>query len=172
MNGVVKYFSGFCLHEEVSLFSEFIPQDEACIVGFSYGAIGATKFAQTTSNFFKKLILLSPAFYCHTTDEFKVQQLQNFVENPELYALKLLKKTGFDESYRSKFGVIGTSDELKELLYFDWGAQKFDDLLKKNIKIEVFIGGQDRVVDPNASMNFFKNFSTVYCMKNKNHFLR
>lgn len=156
----------------MELFSSFIPPKEACIVGFSYGGIRAMEYAMETKEFFKKLILISPAFYQHTTDEFRQAQLDAFVADSDLYTIKLLKKSGFSDSERDVYGHMGTIDELGELLYYEWSKQMLRSLCAKGVQIEVYLGGADRIVDPNVSMEFFKDFATVYFIKNKNHFVR
>lgn len=168
----MTFFSGFCLEGEGELFSDFIPPKIATIAGFSYGAICAYEHALATKEFFKKLILLSPAYYAHTDEEFKQQQINAFRSDPDLYKLKLLKKSGFSEETAQKYSKDGTIDELEKLLYFDWAVDGFDKLKKNGVEIEVYIGSNDRVVDPNSSMEFFKQFATVYFIKGKNHFLR
>ncbi len=168
----MRFFSGFCLNGEEGLFSEFLPQREACIAGFSYGATKALEYALNTNEFFKKLVLLSPAFYEHTTTEFRQVQLENFKSNPELYALKLMKKSGLSEQDRDKYGQMGTYKQLEELLNYKWSTDGLEKLLANRVEIEIYIGSDDRVVDPHKSMEFFKNFGTVYFIKNKNHCLR
>jgi pimeloyl-ACP methyl ester carboxylesterase len=168
----LKFFSGFCVEGESELFSDFIQPKVEAIVGFSYGAIGAFEYAMQRKEFFKKLILLSPAYYAHTSEEFKTQQLSAFKVDPDLYKIKLLKKSGLNEADGQKYGKEGTKDELEKLLYYTWPTEGFEKLKKNGVEIEVFIGANDRVVDPNVSMEFFKQHATVYFIKDKNHFLR
>ena len=167
----MKFFSGFCVSGESELFVDFLPKKEAFICGFSFGAINAFEHALTTKEFFKKLILLSPAFYCQTDDKFKEQQLAAFKADEELYKIKLLKKSGLDEESGKKYGVNGSAEQLEKLLYFGWDKSGFEKLSKMGVKIEVYIGSNDRVVDPNRSVEFFKEHATVYLLKDKNHFL-
>jgi len=168
----VKFFSGFCVDGEAELFAEFFPPKEAFIAGFSYGAIEAIEYAVSTEEFFKKLILLSPAYYAHKDDEFRDMQHGAFVADAELYRLKLLKRSGLDETMAAKYAKMGTKEELCKLLYFAWSQELFDELKAKGVDIEIYIGSGDRVVDSEPSAEFFRAHGTVYYMKNKNHFLR
>lgn len=166
------FYSGFCLDGEEELFHEFLPQyGDSFVAGFSYGSIAALRRAlsDTAAN---KLILLSPAYYAHKDKTFKEAQLAAFLADAALYRLKLLKKSGLSMEDGEKYGKDGTAEELKELLYFDWNRAAFDTLAQRGVKIEVFIGENDRVVEPDASAGFFEEFATVYRLKNKNHILR
>jgi RNA recognition motif-containing protein len=44
-------------------------------------------------------------------------------------------------------------------------------LLEKNIKIEVFLGQLDKIIDAQAVYDFFKPYATVYFIKNSGHIL-
>lgn len=165
------FYSGFCLNGEEGLFDEFLPSFGEYIAGFSYGSIAALKFAAQNKDV-AKLILLSPAYYTHKSADFKEAQIAAFETDPALYRLKLLKKSGLSEEEGKRYGIPGTSAELRELLYFDWNASEIASVSHRGVKIEVFIGGNDRVVEPEASAEFFRQYGSVYYLKNKNHILR
>lgn len=165
------FYSGFCLSGEEGLFDEFLPSFGEYAAGFSYGSIAALKFAAQNKDV-TKLILLSPAYYTHKDADFKEAQIAAFEADPELYRLKLLKKSGLREDEGERYGIPGTSAQLRELLYFDWGDSEIASVVDKGVKIEVFIGGGDRVVEPEASAEFFRRYGSVYYLKNKNHILR
>lgn len=165
------FYSGFCLDGEEELFHEFLPQyGDSFVSGFSYGSIAALQKALSDSST-NRLILLSPAYYAHKSEAFKEAQLTAFLADSALYRLKLLKKSGLSVEDGEKYAKEGTVEELKELLYFDWNRSAFDTLTQRDVKIEVFIGENDRVVEPDASASFFEEFATVYRLKNKNHIL-
>jgi pimeloyl-ACP methyl ester carboxylesterase len=168
----VKFFSGFCVEGERELFAEYLPPKEAYVAGFSYGAIEAIEYAASTKEFLKKLILLSPAYYAHKDEEFCAAQYAAFIADPELYRIKLLKRSGLDEETAAKYAKMGTKEELDKLLHFKWPLHLFEELAKKGVEIEIYIGRGDRVVESDASSEFFRQFGTVYYIKNKNHFLR
>jgi len=165
------FYSGFCLEGEEALFHEFLPQYGDFMSGFSYGAISAVREAVLDKEI-KRLILLSPAYYAHTNEAFREAQIAAFEADAELYKLKLLKKSGLSVEDGVRYGKDSSLTELRELLYFDWRGAGLDTLKKRGVKIEVFIGEADRVVDPYASADFFEEFADVYRLKNKNHILR
>ncbi|HKM18967.1 MAG TPA: hypothetical protein VJY14_02790, partial [Aliarcobacter sp.] len=66
---------------------------------------------------------------------------------------------------------IGKYEELEELLEFIWKKEDFDKLISKGIKIEVFLGGNDKIIDSFVAKDFFKDFATVYYFKDKGHLL-
>jgi len=165
------FYSGFCLHGEERLFDSYLPAFGDFMAGFSYGSIDATKRAIEDKSV-KSLILLSPAYYSHKDEEFKKAQLCAFEADPALYKLKLLKKSGLKEEEGELYGRDGTADELKDLLFFDWSSVGLSELADRGVRIEVFIGSNDRVVEPEASAEFFGQFAKIYMLENKNHILR
>lgn len=167
----MQFFSGFCLSGEESLFEAFLPMEGNFVAGFSYGCIAATRYALAHEDV-KRLILLSPAYYTHKDDEFKRMQLEAFIGDKDLYALKLLKKSGLAADEGTRYAKLGTATELEELLRFDWSKAGLETLVDRGVAIEVFIGTADRVVEPLASKEFFEKFAKVYMLENKNHVLR
>ena len=166
------FFSGFCLSGEEGLFSEYFDSSSDAVCGFSYGAQKAFSYSQKNPDI-KRLILLSPAFYMQKTDEFREAQIGVFADNPELYRLKLLKKSGFAADEMTAYQADGTADALRELLYFRWDNEELNKLAMQGVQIEVYIGSKDGVVEPKPSYEFFKNcgLKTVW-LENKNHILR
>lgn len=165
------FYSGFCLHGEERLFDMYLPAFGDFVAGFSYGSIGALKYALKDESV-KSLILLSPAYYTHKDKEFKETQLSAFEADPALYKLKLLKKSGLKEEEGELYGQEGTAQELRELLFFEWHGAELTALANRGVQIEVFIGSGDRVVEPQPSSDFFTQFAKVYTLENKNHILR
>ena len=166
------FFSGFSLCGEELLFKDYYEDDGENACGFSYGAQKA--FLYTKSNpHIKRLTLLSPAFYMQKTEEFKEIQIAAFVQNPDLYRLKLLKKSGLNPEETAKYGADATAPELRELLYFEWEAEDIKAMLERRVQIEVYIGGKDGVVEPKPSFGFFEHCGakTVW-LEDKNHILR
>lgn len=167
----MQFFSGFCLSGEESLFDAFLPMEGAFVAGFSYGSISAVRYALEHDDI-KRVLLLSPAYYTHKDDEFKKTQLAAFENDKELYALKLLKKSGLSAEEGTRYRHLGTKEQLDELLFFDWNKAGLESLINRSVQIEVFIGAADRVVEPLASKEFFEKFAKVYMFDNKNHVLR
>ena len=165
------FYSGFCLDKEEALFDGYLPAFGDFVAGFSYGSIKAVHHAIKDESV-KKLLLLSPAYYSHKDNVFKDAQISAFEADPHLYKNKLLKKSGLKEEEGAAYAKDSSSDELRELLYFDWAVAGLDTLKDRGVDIEVFIGSSDRVVEPSASNEFFSKYARVYLLENKNHILR
>jgi len=41
----------------------------------------------------------------------------------------------------------------------------------KNIKVEVFIGKEDKIIDVDGAVKFFRNYADVYLIKDVGHLL-
>ena len=65
-----------------------------------------------------------------------------------------------------------TIDELRELLEYEWNLDDFKELIKRGIIIEVYFGGQDKIIDVNAAKELFLEVATVTYIKDANHFLK
>ena len=72
----------------------------------------------------------------------------------------------------NEFFIQGTYEELEELLKYKWCNEKLNELLKKGVKIEVFLGEKDEIIDPLKAVEFFKEFATVYYIKKLGHILK
>jgi hypothetical protein len=44
-------------------------------------------------------------------------------------------------------------------------------LADKNIKLEVYLGSNDKIIDPYKALSFFREFGEVYFIKNSSHIL-
>jgi dienelactone hydrolase len=165
------FFSGFALCGEESLFKDYYDDGDS-VCGFSYGAQKAFLYAKNNS-FVKRLILLSPAFYAQKTEEFKEAQMAAYTQNPALYRLKLLKKSGLNPDEIDSFKSDSTIEELRELLYFEWSEEDVKSMLERGVQIDVYIGGEDGVVEPEPSFGFFgRSGAKTVWLENKNHILR
>jgi hypothetical protein len=71
----------------------------------------------------------------------------------------------------SKYFELGTAEQLEELLNYNWSEEKLQKLVDKGTKIEVYLGGVDKIIDSSKAKDFFKNFATVYYIKEKGHLL-
>ena len=167
-----NYFSGFCFFDESELFEEYIIKNDFNISGFSYGAIKAFEEALNTSKRVDKLQLFSPAFFQNFDDKFKRTQLMYFKKDSNLYCENFLKNVKNPSNKDiSKYFNLGTAEELKELLYYEWNEDKLQKLIEKGTKIEVYLGANDKIVDSSYAKDFFVNFATVYYIKEKGHLL-
>ena len=167
-----NYFSGFCFFEESELFDEYLIKNDFTISGFSYGAIKAFEESLTTNLRVDKLQLFSPAFFQIEDDKFKRTQLMYFRKDSKIYSENFLNNVIYPKNKDiSKYFKLGTQEELEELLYYQWSEEKLQRLIDKGTIIEVYLGGKDEIIDSQKAKEFFKNFATVYYIKEKVHLL-
>ena len=167
-----KFFSGFCFFEESELFDEYLIKNDFTISGFSYGAIKAFEEVLNSEKRVDKLQLFSPAFFQNYDDKFKRTQVMYFKKDANAYCQLFLQNVIFPTNLDiSKYFKLGTIKELEELLYYAWSEEKLQKLVAKGTKIEVYLGGVDKIIDASKAKEFFKNFATVYYIKEKGHLL-
>ncbi len=167
-----KYFSGFCFFEESELFQDYIIQNDFTVSGFSYGAIKAFEEVLNSNNRVDKLQLFSPAFFQTQNEKFKRTQIMYFKKDANAYCQTFLSNvlSPLDLDI-SKYFKLGSIEELQELLYYEWSEEKLQKLIEKGVKIEVYLGGNDKIIDASKAQEFFKEFATVYYIKEKGHLL-
>lgn len=166
------FFSGFSLSGEDELFSEYLIDNEVTISGFSYGAVKAFEYALKSEKRVDKLQLFSPAFFQTQNEKFKKMQMMFFKKDASSYGENFLKNCGFDDEMKNKYFSLGTAEELDHLLYYIWDEKKLQLLKEKGIMIEVYLGGEDKIIDPKMACDFFKNYGEVYYIKSASHILR
>ena len=167
-----NYFSGFCFFEESKLFDEYLIKNDFTLNGFSYGAIKAFEEALNSQKRVDTLQLFSPAFFQNYDDKFKRTQLMYFKKDANAYCQSFLENVIFPKEIDiSKYFKLGTIKELEELLYYEWSEEKLQKLIEKGVKIEVYLGGNDKIIDASKAQEFFKEFATVYYIKEKGHLL-
>ena len=168
------FFSGFCLENEKELFSEYLIENDYTLSGFSYGAIEAFEFAYNSVAMDIRVDLVqlfSPAFFNTKDEKYKRLQLLHFKKDPTTYTQNFLKNCGFDQNWTNRYFKMGTYDQLERLLNYKWDKTKLKQLQQSGVKIEVYIGSEDKIVDPQEVLNFFVDCSEVYLIKNKGHIL-
>ena len=167
-----KYFSGFCFFEESELFQDYIIQNDFTVSGFSYGAVKAFEEVLNSNNRVDKLQLFSPAFFQTQNEKFKRTQIMYFKKDANAYCQTFLSNvlSTLDLDI-SKYFKLGSIEELQELLYYEWSEEKLQKLIEKGVKIEVYLGGNDKIIDASKAQEFFKEFATVYYIKEKGHLL-
>jgi len=169
----MKYFSGFSLSNEESLFQDFIPQGEYTLAGFSYGAIKAFEYALESKNRIDRLILLSPAFFQDKKSNFKLKQLAYFRANKKAYIRQFLANVTYPSKINiNKYLKVGRKEELESLLNYQWKEENIKKLLDKGIRIEVFLGEDDKIIDSTKALEFFEALVSVYTIKNVGHLLQ
>jgi len=87
--------------------------------------------------------------------------MDNFYNNAIYPSTKLIKK------YKKSSSI----KDLKELLYYVWDKTKLKALVKKGIKIEVYLGEYDKITDTKHVLEFFRDFATIYFLNKKGHTL-
>ena len=167
-----RYFSGFCFVNESELFDEYLENNDFTVCGFSYGAIKAFEEVLNSNTRVDKIQLFSPAFFQTFDEKFKRMQLMFFKKDANAYCENFLKNVSSPTNQDiSKYFNQGTIEELEELLNYEWSKEKLQKLVEKGTKIEVFLGGVDKIIDSSKAKEFFKDFATVYYIKEKGHLL-
>lgn len=171
----MKFYSGFSLKNESHFFDEFINKSDYIVCGFSYGAIKALEYVKKQLNDGKRvdtLQLFSPAFFQTKTKEFKRLQLMAYRRNEEVYLRQFINLcfTPYDKKDVERSVTI--IDELEELLSYVWSLPDLQAVTDKGVKIEVYLGNEDKIIDVNGAREFFLQVATVTYIKNANHFLQ
>ena len=169
----MKFFSGFCFQNEAKLFNEYLEVSDFCVAGFSHGAIKAFEYASTCRDRIDKLQLFSPAFFQDKSDKFKRLQTISFAKNQDRYIQNFLNQVKYPcDIDIEKYFKKSSSIELEELLNYEWDVKKIQALKDKNIDIEVYVGAEDKIINPNAVLDFFTPYANIYFIKNTGHLLR
>ncbi len=171
----MQFFSGFSISNEEYLLEDFLNTSAYTISGFSYGAIKAFKKAKEELASGKRvdtLQLLSPAFFQSKDEKFKRLQKRAYAKNEIIY-LKQFLNSCF-EPYEKKIVQNRASnlEELDELLFYEWNLDELKKLEEQGVKIEVYLGGKDSIVDAYSAQEFFLEVATVTFIKDANHFLQ
>lgn len=171
----MKFYSGFSLKDEMYLFTPYIKQSDFTVCGFSYGAIAAfnaTLEALKNSQRVDTLQLFSPAFFQTKEEKFKRLQLRAYKSSEELY-MKQFVNACF-APYNKKITTHKESklEELQELLEYVWDEEQFEYLESCGVKVEVYLGGCDAIIDVAGAREFFLEVATVTYIKEANHFLQ
>jgi hypothetical protein len=169
----MKYFSGFCFQNEEALFAPYLIPGDFSVAGFSYGAIKAFKYVLTCKHRIDTLQLISPAFFQHKDAKFKKLQTLSFAKNTQSYCETFLQNVVAPSSFDvTPYVCQGTLEELDELLNYVWDATELQALHEKGVKIEVYLGAQDGIIDTLTCKDFFVPFASVYYFKRVGHILK
>ena len=171
----MKFYSGFSLQNETYLFEPFLKEGDYTISGFSYGAIKAFE-AVTVALKEKKRVdtlqLCSPAFFQTKEEKFKRLQLMSYKKNKLLYLKQFLKSCFTPYESKVVQNVETDVSELEELLYYIWDEEALQQVIDAGVKIEVYLGGKDAIIDVEGAREFFLKVATVTYIKEANHFLQ
>jgi pimeloyl-ACP methyl ester carboxylesterase len=169
----MKYFNGFSLCNEETLFSEYLVKGDLVVSGFSYGAQKAFEYVSHTQKRVDRLILLSPAFFQNQKASFIRTQLRYFEAGREAYVKQFLLNAASPSSLDlASFLSEGSKEELEALLTYRWDAEKIKQVIGRGTVIEVFLGGKDKIIDAEKAFEFFAPLTTTYFIKNAGHILR
>jgi hypothetical protein len=171
----MKFFSGFSLRDESSFFEDFIQETQYCIYGFSYGAIKALKHTQEllkSGERVDRLQLFSPAFFQTKAQKFKRVQTLAYSTNREAYLEQFIDACFLPYKRKTVLFKESNLEELEELLEYKWLLSDLAPLRDAGVKIEVYLGSEDKIIDVEAAREFFLRVATVTYIKNANHFLQ
>ncbi len=168
----MRYFNGFSLKGEESLFQDYLIDNDFTTVGFSYGAIRAFEEIYNSKTRVDRLILLSPAFFQNHKKSFMRTQLRYFKLDRDSYIKEFLKNIAYPlDIDLSLYLSNGTIEELNHLLSYRWSQDRILEVIKRGVTIEVFIGGMDKIIDSSKAFDFFSKITTTYLLKDKGHIL-
>ena len=168
----MRFYSGFSLTNDKHFFDAYILDSDYTVCGFSYGAIKAAIYAVNTSSRIDTLQLFSPAFFQTTKSSFQRLQLASFFSDPEIYCKRFIHGCFAPGKMQDVDVNMGTIEELNELLKFVWNELLLQKILDKGIRIEVYLGMKDHIIDAADARDFFITYATVTSMPNANHFLQ
>ncbi|MDF1876163.1 pimelyl-ACP methyl ester esterase BioV [Sulfurimonas sp. SAG-AH-194-I05] len=171
----MQFHSGFSLKNEEYFFKEYIKYTDYTICGFSYGAIKAFEEVQKHLACGKRidtLQLFSPAFFQNTSTKFHRLQILSYVKNSQKYVTQFLEGCFAPHAKQETQASVSTKEELVELLEYKWDIDQFLALEEKGVKIEVYLGAQDKIINASVAKDFFLNVATVTYIKEANHFLQ
>lgn len=171
----MKFYSGFSLKNESHFFDELIDKSDYTVCGFSYGALKALEYVKkqlVESKRVDTLQLFSPAFFQTKTKEFKRLQLMAYRRNEEVYLRQFINLCFTPHDKKDVERSVTIIDELEELLEYEWSLSELQEVTAKGVKIEVYLGSEDKIIDAEGAREFFKQVATVTYIKNANHFLQ
>ena len=171
----MKFHSGFSLRNDIEFFSTYLNNSDYSVSGFSYGAIKAFKYVEEElkkGNRVDTLQLFSPAFFQTKSEKFKKMQLLGFQRDKNRYLDSFISSC-FSPYEKAKVEHYeATYEELEELLNYEWSLSNLQELERQGVKIEVYLGQKDNIIDVSSAKEFFLEISTLTYVKNANHFLQ
>jgi len=170
------YFSGFCLQNDSELFEQYIELGDFNIAGFSYGAIRAFEYAiqQVQNNQrVQKVQLFSPAFFQDQNKKYKRLQLMFYKKDEVEYKNNFIKNIAKPSDISlEEYLTSGTYEQLDTLLNYEWNKENFELLINSGVKIEVYLGSDDKIINSSNALEFFRQYTQVYFIKNVGHVLK
>ncbi len=168
----MRFFSGFSLRNEAELFSEYLCDDACTVAGFSKGAIEALRFVHESGERIDRLQLLSPAFFTDKDVSFKRAQLLYFKKDQDRYLETFLRNATYPtQRDLRRYIAPEEADVLEMLLYFEWPHKMLEEIVRRGVEIEVYLGEKDRIIDVQKAYDYFLPYATIYFLKGKGHIL-
>lgn len=167
------FYSGFSLRNDEIFFESFLKKSDYCVAGFSYGAIRAALYAAEAKNRIDTLQLFSPSFFQTKKESFRRLQMGGYLKDPDTYTEKFIESCFAPcDVGEVELDPDASEDQLRELLYFEWTSDLMGEIRAKGIRIEVYLGLEDRVIDVAGAREFFIPYATVTSIRGANHFLQ
>jgi len=167
------FHSGFSLCNEQSFFNSFLRKSDYTVAGFSYGAIHAARYAQMSDERIDTLQLFSPAFFQTKKESFRRLQMGAYLKDPASYTEKFIESCFSPCSVQAvDLDTLANEEQLRELLYFVWDDALMTSIKNRGIRIDVYLGLEDRIIDVVGAREFFIPYATVTSIKRANHFLQ
>ncbi len=168
----MRFYSGFALSGDQHFFDPYLKHSTFTVAGFSYGAIKAAQYARDAHERIDTLQLFSPAFFQTKKESFRRLQMGGYFKDSERYLENFLTSC-FAPLPKSLIRLGDNSAQgLEELLYFEWTSELMESICSKGIRIEVYLGLDDQVIDVEGAREFFLPYATVISIRRGNHFLQ
>ncbi len=168
----MNFFSGFSLCCEEEIFKEYLKKSKYTVSGFSLGAVSAFEYVQNSKDRIDTLQLFSPAFFQDKSEKFKRLQTISYQKNPEAYEKQFLENIAYPSTHEMQsYFKKDSLESLQKLLEFTWEPSALIELKKRGIHIEVYLGGEDKIIESKKAYDFFKDYATVYFIKEGGHTL-
>lgn len=171
----MKFYSGFSLKNEIHFFDDYLDTSLYCVSGFSYGALKAFEYAKVQVSQGKRidrLQLFSPAFFQTKQEKFKRLQELSYQKSKKKYLKQFLIGCFAPSSPKKVEHEETTLEQLHELLDYEWILSDLIRLKSRGVVIEVYLGGEDKIIDVLGAQELFLEVASVTYIKNANHFLQ
>jgi len=168
----MKFYSGFSLSNDKQLFKEYLKESTFTVAGFSYGAIKAFEEVVSSNKRVDTLQLFSPAFFQDRPKKFRYTQKMYHSKDASSYLKNFFKLCFSPAKIDEKIKLEeGSETELVELLDYEWKKDKLQALKDRGVKIEVYLGSEDKIINADKVKAFFLPFATTYMVNRAGHTL-
>jgi len=169
----MKFYSGFSLSNDEQLFTPYLKSSQYCVAGFSYGAINAFRQVLASKTRIDRLQLFSPAFFQSRSDKFRRMQNMYFAKDKEAYLKNFFDSCFLPAQADSSVHLSeGSTQELEDLLSYEWKVSELKSVQERGIEIEVYFGSEDKIIEPQKAKEFFLPYATTYMINHAGHTLQ